>query len=190
MKVKPGAARKAKFSSEELACIQAATGKKFELVKGELFETMPTTERHGEVAGEAFLLLRLWARTTDAGRVSVETGWTLERGPDTVRGPDVSFIRQGRLSNEQASHGFPDLAPYLAVEVRSPSETWRELEEKAREYFAAGCLLVWLVEMDQFVEILTPNGERQRLGLNDTVEFDSVLPGFRCTVRDFFPNQR
>ena len=187
VKMKAGGVRKAKFTSEQLEGIQAATGKDYELVRGELYEIMPPNQYHGETAGEVHLLLRLWAKERRAGRVSVEGGWTLERGPDTVRGPDVSFTRAGRLSDEQARHGFPDMAPDLAVEVRSPNETWRELEEKAREYFAAGCPMVWFLEMDEFLEVLRRDGSRSRLGLDDTVEVDDVLPGFRCRVRDFFP---
>ncbi|MGH2366238.1 MAG: Uma2 family endonuclease [Chloroflexota bacterium] len=190
VKMRAGGLRKAKFTSQELDCIQAATGKSFELVRGELYEVMPPNPKHGRIAARISRLVDSWAEETSSGEVYVEAGWTLERSPDTVRGPDVSFTRQGRLSDEQASRGFPDMAPDLAVEVRSPNETWRELDEKAREYFAAGCRLVWLVEMDQFLEILWPNGNRQKLGLDDAVEVDDVLPGFRCNVRDFFPNLR
>lgn len=120
--------------------------------------------------------------------VAVEGGFTLERDPDTVRGPDVSFVQRGRLRPEQSRRGFPDLGPDLAVEIRSPDQTWKELEDRARDYFTAGARMVWFVEMDAFLEILRPNGERRRLGLADTVEVD-VLPGFRCNVSDFFPEE-
>lgn len=185
----PGVTRKARFKSEELEPIQAATGRNYELVRGELYEVMPPTMRHGEIAGEIHGLIRAWVRRTGGGRVSVEGGFTLERGPDTVRGPDVSFVQKGRLTREQSRRGFPDIAPDLAVEIRSPDQSWRELEEKAREYFAAGTRMVWFVEMDAFLEILWPDGQRRRLGSHETVEVDDLLPGFRCQVRDFFPEE-
>ena len=186
VKMMPGAVKKARFTSEELEAIQAATGKSFELVRGELYEVMPTNRRHGRVAAQTGRLLLNWEDQTGAGEVMTEAGYTLERGPDTVRGPDISFVRKDRLRAED-ERGFPDMSPDLAIEVRSPNETWRELEAKAREYFAAGCRMVWLLEIDRFLDILWPTGERRRLELDDTVEVDDVLPGFRCKVRDFFP---
>jgi len=117
-----------------------------------------------------------------------EAGYTLERGPDTVRGPDISFVSKARLRPED-DRGFPDMAPDLAVEITSPNETWRHLEGKARDYFAAGCKMVWFIEIDSFLDVPRPNGERRRLELDYGVEVDDVLPGFRCRVRDFFPGR-
>ena len=189
VKAPTGGAVKARFTSEELQAIQAALGRSYELVKGELFEVAPPNVRHGRVTVRTARKLDTWAEEARAGQVVAESGYTLERNPDTVRGPDVSFIAKGRISAEQARAGFPDLAPDLAIEVRSPNETWPELEEKAREYFAAGSRMVWFVEMDEFLEVLRPNVERRRLGLDDTIEADDVLPGFRCKVREFFPEE-
>lgn len=189
LKILPGATLKARFTSEELEAIQAATGKSYELVRGELYEVMPTSRRHGEAVLQIGRLLLNWNDQSDAGKVMGDSGYILERGPDTVRGPDISFVTKERLKPED-ERGFPDMAPDLAVEVRSPNETWPELEQKAREYFAAGCRMVWFIEIDSFLEVLRPNGERRRLGLQDTVELEDVLPGFRCRVRDFFPGAR
>src|SRR5690242_20702927 len=150
VRMAPGATRKAHFTSEELEAIQAVTGKSYELLRGELYEVIPTNARHGRVALQIGRPLLNWADATAAGEVMTEAGYTLERGPDTVRGPDLSFVRSGQLSAEQARRGFPDLAPDLAVEIRSPNETWRHLDGKARDYFAAGSRMVWFIEIDGF----------------------------------------
>jgi Uma2 family endonuclease len=178
---------KALFTAEDLERIQAATGKEYELVRGELYEVLPPTLRHGRIVGRIFRLIDTWNDTSRAGETFVESGFTLERAPDTVRGPDVSFVGRDRVSRQQARRGFPDLAPDLAVEVRSPSQTWPELRGKAQEYLRAGSRLVILVEADEFAEVLRPGQEPDRLGLEDEFRAEDVLPGFSCRVRDFFP---
>ncbi|HVA25088.1 MAG TPA: Uma2 family endonuclease [Chloroflexota bacterium] len=180
-------ATKALLTSEDLERIQSSTHKNFELIRGELYEIKPPNFRHGMIALEIGGLIRDWNRQARRGKVAVESGYTLERRPDTVRGPDVSFVSRGRIGREQARKGFPDLAPDLAVEVRSPSNTWEELREKAAQFMAAGTRLLWLVEPDQFVEVLRPGREAVRLGLDGEINGEDVLPGFSCRVRDFFP---
>jgi Uma2 family endonuclease len=178
---------KALFTAEDLERIQEATSKDYELVRGELYEVLPPTERHGEVSGQIYRLIANWNDMAHAGRVAVESGFTLARGPDTVRGPDVSFVARGRISREQARRGFPDLAPDLVVEVCSPSQSWADLRDKAREYLRAGSRLVLLVEADEFAEAWRAGQEPLRLELADEFRAEDVLPGFVCRVRDFFP---
>ena len=180
-------ATKALLTSEDLERVQAATGKQYELVRGELYETMPPNARHGMIAVRISMLLATWNERTRAGAVMVESGFTLERGPDTVRGPDVSFVAKGRLAPQQARRGFPDVAPDLAVEIRSPDDNWAELSEKAAEYLAAGSRMVLLVQPDEFVEVLSPGETPQRLGLKAELDGADVLPGFHCQVADLFP---
>ncbi len=178
---------KALFRSEDLLWIQARTGKNYELIRGELFEVSPASWRHGQVALRTGQLIANWNDQAQLGEVAVEGGFTLERDPDTVRGPDVSFVLKGRITREEARRGFPDLAPDLAVEVRSPNDTWAELVEKAEQLLAAGARMVVLVEPDQFLEVRRPGRAPERLGPDDTFGGEGVLPGFRCRVQDLFP---
>ncbi|MHB8618088.1 MAG: Uma2 family endonuclease [Chloroflexota bacterium] len=178
---------RARFSAEDLERIQATTGRDYELIQGELFEMAPVGYRHAQVVVRIAYLLERWNEQAGLGDVLVEAGFTLERHPDTVRGPDVSFVRAGRVSRQQAEHGFPELAPDLAIEVRSPNDTWSELVEKAEQLMAAGTRTVWLIDPDRFVEVLQPGAESQRLGLDGALSGGEVLPGFRCTVKDLFP---
>lgn len=106
-----------------------------------------------------------------------------------MRGPEVSFVRKGRISREQARRGFPAIAPDAAFEVRSVNDTWAELVRKAQEYLAKGTQLVVLVEADERAEVYRPGAEPARLGLDDMLDGGSVLPGFSCRVRDLFPEE-
>ncbi len=52
------------------------------------------------------------------------------------RVPDVAFIRSGRnIATDAPIEGAPD----LAVEVISPSNTPREIDQRVSDYFTAGC---------------------------------------------------
>ena len=181
-------ATKALFRAEDIEGIQSLTGRKYELVRGELFEVV-TTLRHGAVTGRIFGLIDDWNRRARAGMVITDGGFQLESDPDTVRGPDVSFVRKGRLSREKTRRGFPAIAPDAAFEVRSVNDTWAELVRKAREYLAKGTQLVVLVEADERAEVYRPGTDALRLGLDDSLDGGDVLPGFSCRVRDLFPEE-
>src|SRR5690349_2721374 len=103
-------ATKALFRAEDLEGVQSLTGRKYELVRGELFEVV-TTLRHGQVMTRIARKLDEWNDRATAGLITADGGFRLERNPDTVRGPDVSFVRKGRLTREQTLRGFPDIAP-------------------------------------------------------------------------------
>jgi len=161
-------------------------GKRRELVRGEVIATMPPGGKHSEIALIIGSLLRAWAKRS-RGFVGVEGGFVLAHDPDTVRGPDVSYVRKDRIPDSGVPDAFWNLAPDLAVEVISPSETAREIHEKVREFLRAGTPLVWTVfPSTREVIVHTPDGLARTFGENDALEFAEVLPGFRCTVREIF----
>lgn len=115
-----------------------------EQVRGEVLETTPPGGRHGAIAAAIATLLRLWIRQTIGGYVGVEAGYLLAHNPDTVRAPDVSYVRVERIPPGGAPEGFWDLAP-VPIEVVSPNETAEDVWEKIRNFLGAGTLLVWTV---------------------------------------------
>lgn len=158
-----------------------------ELVRGVLVERLPPGGQHGAIAVALAMLLRLWTRSTSGGYVGVEAGFILARGPDTVRGPDVSYVRVERLPAAGVPEGFWDIAPDLAVEVVSPSETADEVREKVRDFLAAGTPLVWtMYPRTREVIAHTPDGIARTFAAGDTLSFPDVLPGFSCTVDELF----
>ncbi len=163
------------------------TGTRRELVRGEVVETMPPGGRHGAIAVVLAMLLRLWVQKTGGGYVGVEAGYILSRNPDTVRGPDVSYLRGERLPATGVPEGFWALAPDLAVEIVSPSETADEVREKVRDFLQAGTPLVWTI-YPRTVEVIvhTADGLARTYSGDDVLEFPTVLPGFSCTVIELF----
>ena len=105
-----------------------------------------------------------------------------------VRIPDVCFIRRDQVLNgEFPTEQIADLFPTLAVEVISPGNTKREMEEKLDDYFTAGTELVWYVYPERKeVEAYTSRAARRVLTASETIDGGSVLPGFSVPVAEFF----
>jgi len=122
------------------------------------------------------------------GYAGVESGFVLARKPDTVRAPDVYYVRADRMLSSGAPRNFWTTAPDLAVEIVSPSETADEVRDKVRDYLAAGTPLVWVVyPRSKEVLVHTPDGLARTVSGSDAVLEDvAVLPGFSCSVADLF----
>ena len=163
------------------------TGMRRVLVRGEVRELMPPGGRHGVIAASLCMLLRGWARSGRHGVVGVESGFVLDHNPDTVRAPDVFFIRSARIPPRGIPETFWQLSPDLAAEVVSPTETAQDVREKVRDYLAAGTPLVWvLYPRTQEIVVHTPDGLARTLGVGDTLSAPDVLPGFSCAVAELF----
>jgi Uma2 family endonuclease len=160
-------------------------GKRYELVRGVVQEMSRPSRDHGEVAVRVALLLGRWNDACRLGRVRVETGFVLQRGPDTVRGPDVSYVsrrRDGDVDNRWVKGGAD-----LAVEIRSPGDRKGEIEERVADYLHAGTPLVWIVDpAKRTVVARAPGAADRRLTVADTLEGGEVLPGFSVAVREVF----
>lgn len=162
-------------------------GSKRELVRGKVV-TMPSPGfEHGEIQSNIAFALKLFLKEHPLGRVATESGAVLERKPDTVRGPDVSYYSKERLPLGQRVVAYPTEVPDLVVEVLSPSNSMKQLKAKAKEYLFAGVRLVWIVDPeDRTVTIITEPLESRTLEADATLDGGDVLPGFTCKVADLF----
>lgn len=160
----------------------------YELVRGELFTMAPAFEDHGAYEGEASYHLKHFARQRNLGRVYwSDTGFRLERDPDTVRAPDISFVRRDRLRPIDEANSFFPGAPDLAVEIASPSQSVGELTQKVGDYLRAGSALVWVYYPSTgHCLVFRADGSVVDLGPQDTISGEDVLPGFAMTVAELF----
>ena len=107
---------------------------------------------------------------------------------DRIRVPDVSFVAKGRITPEQSAAGYIEVVPDLAVEVVSPNDKARELNEKLEEYLRAGVKLVWIIHpKTKTVDVHRPSGDNTRLNATDNLSGESVISGFECKVSELFP---
>ncbi|MDY3552585.1 Uma2 family endonuclease [Gemmata sp. JC717] len=182
-------ATKRLLTAEEFARLpDPPDGSKQELVRGEVVTVMAAPSfRHGLVQLNVALALKTFAKASNLGRVTAESGLVTEHAPDTVRGPDVAFWSFERLPAERTPDVYPDVAADLCVEVKSPSNTPARTTKKIGEYFACGVRLVWVVDPEErTVTVYTKPGDGRVLWDNATLDGGDVLPGFTCPVADFF----
>lgn len=178
------------LTAEDLHDIPDDGRHQYELVRGVLIVSEPPKTMHGMLAVQIGALLLAFVRPRRLGRVTAESGYVTERDPDTVRGPDVAFVRMNRVPTTDDQDGFVEGAPDLAVEIRSPSDRPKQLAEKVAEYFAAGAGLVWVIEpRKRLVMVHTPNGITRVLRDGEVVDGGNVLPGFTAPVSELLPDR-
>jgi Uma2 family endonuclease len=154
-----------------------------ELIKGELL-TMPLPKlKHARVAANLTIMLGQYVKANHLGDVYAEGGFHIERDPDTVLGPDVSFVARDR---NDAAEGYYPGPPDLAVEVISPGDRRGKIERKLGLWLAAGTRSVWLVNpRHRTVEIVYSTDDRRTLHEIDEL-VDDTVPGFRVRVSEIF----
>ena len=153
-----------------------------ELVRGVLVVREPTGLQHGRVAVNLCRRLADHADVHGLGRVYVESGFKLASDPDTVRGPDISFISQSRLPHPEP-RGFPDLAPDLGVEILSPTDRPGEVLGRVGDLLAAGTKLVWVIDPDRRVaRIYRADGSEDVVTADQALAGEDVVPGLSCSL--------
>lgn len=163
------------------------SGKRWTLVRGEVIETMPPGGRHGMIALALGARLEQWARNGPGGCVGVESGFILERDPDTVRGPEVFYIRPERIPASGIPESYWEIAPDLAVEIVSPSESAAEVREKVRDYLVAGTALVGVIyPRTQEIIVRTPDGLARTFSQHEVLAHFDILPEFTCDIATLF----
>ena len=158
-----------------------------ELVDGTLVEK-PLGYLESRLAAYLIELIGAFVRSRNLGLLTGPDG-PLRLRPRLVRLPDVGFVSWSRVpGGRPPKEKVPALAPDLAVEVLSESNTRAEMVRKRGEYFAAGGRLVWIVDPEpRTVEVYRPGGgEPTRLTEADTLSGEDVLPGFSLPLKDLF----
>lgn len=176
------------ITAEELAALPA-DGFRYELVKGELRKMPPAGYKHGKYAMLIGVPLGHYVLANKLGMVyAAETGFRIAREPDTVRAPDVSFVRQEVLDRiGEPDDAYWPGAPDLAVEVILPGDTYSEVEEKVQDWLAAGTRMVIVVNpRRKTVTVHRSLSEVSVLIENDELDGADVVPGWKVAIKDLF----
>lgn len=157
--------------------------KRTELVRGRMIVREPAGFRHGHIAMTIAARLHPFVRQHDLGRVlAAETGFRLFTNPDTVRAPDVAFVRHERIP-DPIPLGFVPFAPDLAVEVLSPDDRPGQVLEKVADWLKAGTQLVWIVDHDRRqARIHRADASVSVVSESGTLNGEDLLPGFTCRL--------
>lgn len=173
------------FTADELLRLPE-DGFRYELVQGELKQMSPSGLEHGRIAARIAIHLGGHVRRHRLGEIYIaEAGFVLMRGPDTVRVPDVSFVRAERVV---ATAGFMPGPPDLSVEVISPSDLASEVSFKTSQYLRAGTRAVVVVDPEKRIvyvhrvsgaDVVTKIAE-------EVLEVEDVVPGWRMALGEIF----
>jgi Uma2 family endonuclease len=163
-------------------------GRPVELVEGVVVEMSLPTPRHGEICVNVSYLLRRFLEDHPLGRVvSNDAAVITQRGPDTVRGPDVAFYSYEQVPRGPLPIGYIDVPPAFAVEVRSRSDRWPAIQRKVGEYLTTDVALVCVLDEETATAYLHPIDRPPRtVAAEGELDLSEVLPGFRVPLRRFF----
>ncbi len=159
--------------------------KRTELVRGALVVREPAGGSHGRVAMNLAVELGIHIRQTHQGYLfAAETGFVLERDPDTVRAPDIAFVQRARWPQPEPV-GFPELAPDLVAEVKSPGDRPGEVLVKVAAWLDAGVRLVWVIDPQQrAARAYRADGSETVIAAEGSLDGEDVLPGFACLLSE------
>lgn len=174
----------AELTADELLHLNLPN-KRTELVKGALMVREPAGFYHGTVAGALTVAIGSHVKSNNLGLVfAAETGFKLFSKPDTVRAPDVAFIRRERVPRD-VTRGYAAMAPDLVVEVLSPDDPPGEVAEKVADWLEAGTALVWIIDpLRRRARIHRADGSVGDVPQHGALDGEGVLPGFRCALAE------
>ncbi len=163
---------------------------KAEIVDGELVLMSPTGDLPSTAASEVFVSLREQSRRTGYGRAYGDNvGFVVNLPNRKSFSPDAALYVGPRSGGK-----FLDGAPVFAVEVRSQSDYGPKAEaamaRKRRDYFAAGTLVVWDVDVlqDEVVRVYRfDNPDHPAVyRRGEVAEAEPAVPGWSMAVDDLF----
>lgn len=147
---------------------------------GELIIMPPTGSDTGRRNVKITTQLEIWNSLNHLGEVfDSSTGFTLPNGAE--RSPDASWVKIERWNalTIKQQEGFAPICPDFVVELRSRTDSLKDLQNKMKEYIENGAKLGWLIDRkNKRVEIYRSNQEVEILENPVTLSGENVLPGF------------
>lgn len=161
--------------------------KSTELVRGRLVVREPPGTYHGRVQSRLNVLVGSFVHAHKLGAVfGQDTGFKIASNPDTVRAPDLAFVRRERVSLI-GRRGYATLAPDFVAEILSPDDRPGEVAEKVGEWLEAGVALAWVIDPEQqTAHVYRSDGSLSHLSTDADLEGEAVMPGFSCRLAELF----
>jgi Uma2 family endonuclease len=159
-----------------------------ELIRGELRSMSPVGGRHGKITLKVGGSLLAHVEAHELGTAGVgDVGFVLAVDPDTVRAPDVCFIRRERVPETGEPTGYWTIPPDLAVEVLSPNDRSADVNKKVTEWLEFGARLVFVIDPGpRTVAVHRPHAPVRVLTEDDTLDGEDIVPGWSLPVRALF----
>jgi Uma2 family endonuclease len=180
------------MNSEELFALRPSKKVDRWLFRGELRESKVTERNPSQCRTTAMIstLLNIWLLQQPKPRGAVLDGeayFRIRKNPDTNVGIDVALASPEQVAATGRKASFIEGPPVLAVEVLSPYDKQKDIDEAIGEYEECGVKVTWIVDpIDETVTVYRPNKKPVLFNADQELSGDPELPGFRCRVAEIF----
>jgi Uma2 family endonuclease len=159
-----------------------------ELLRGVPVSLQPPDLEHGTIVYNLSRLMAeyLHRQTEPGGYPCFDLGVVVERSPDTVLFPAMTYFTSGPRFAE-ADKQATETVPQLVVELLSTQDRRIAMHEKASSYLRLGVPWIWQIDVPQrAVHVVAQNGHARRFGEFETLSQLDPLPGFQTKVFELF----
>ena len=130
-----------------------------------------------------------WAEEDGTGEVFESNGMlVLPNG--AKRCPDAFWITKAKyfaLSNEEREQELAHIVPDFVIELRSKTDSIKNIKEKMLEYIENGVRLGWIIDpYEKRIHIYRENGEIEILENPKTVSGENILKEFKLELAEIF----
>ncbi len=147
---------------------------------GEIIIMSPTGGETGRKNANLITDFGIWNRRKQFGQIfDSSTGFKLPLG--SKRSPDVAYIQQERWDKltQEEKEKFPPIAPDFVLELKSKTDSLKQVQEKMEEYMDNGVKLGWLINPEKKqVEVYRQGQEKEILENPQTLSGEDILPEF------------
>jgi Uma2 family endonuclease len=155
--------------------------------QGDLIIMLPVGTETGGKDAEITTDLTIWARRNGKGKVfSSSTGFRLANG--ALRSPDASWVSLEKLSalSPEQYQKYAPLCPEFVIELLSPSDTLKDIQDKMLEYIANGAELGWLIDPEEKKVYVYTAGNVEMLENPEGMAGAGKLEGFVLELKNIW----
>jgi Uma2 family endonuclease len=180
------------MTSEQLFALRPKKNLDRWLFRGELRESKVTKRNpsHSKCVSKVSFTLTKWLMTRPKPRGEVFSGeayFRIRKDPDTNVGIDVALATPEQVAKTTKKDSFVDGPPVLAVEILSPYDRVKDIDEAIEEYLECGVKVVWILDPYRNTATVHRRGEQPvAFNMMQEISGEPELPGFKCSVGELF----
>lgn len=173
----------------ESRCNLPEGGRWYELYQGKPVLMQAPDDQHGNIVLNLSREFAFWlqhAAPKVRGYACHEVGLHVDRQPDTVLVPAISYFTEGPMF-EQTERVIASRIPQLVIDIASTNDRRQRMQDRCSAYLRLGAGMIWIPDpAESVVKVIRPGKPVLSLGKSHSVEGDDLLPGFSVPVDRIF----